>query len=70
MRWDRKTKRQLHLEPLQQCVQLAAGTICQLLSHLHPFSQSIMKGFNLFMGAQAPVVRMYEEFKNGIQQHP
>lgn len=45
-----KRRRQLHLEPLQECFQLAAVPFCQLLSHLHLFSQSIMKHCNLFMG--------------------
>lgn len=42
-------KLQLHLEALQECFQLATVLLCQLLSHLHLFSQSIMKYCNLFM---------------------
>lgn len=43
-------KKKLHLEPLQECFQLATVPFCQLLSHLQLFPQSIMKHCNLFMG--------------------
>lgn len=49
----------MYLEPLQQCFQLAAVTFCQLLSRLHLFSESIMRGVTY---SWAPVERIYQEF--------
>lgn len=46
----KKRRWHLHLEVLPEWFQLAAVLFCQLLSHLHLFSQSIMKHCNLFMG--------------------
>lgn len=48
-----------YLEPLQQCFQLAAVTFCQLLSRLHLFPESIMRGVTY---SWAPVERIYQEF--------
>lgn len=47
------------MEPLQQCFQLAAVTFCQLLSRLHLFPESIMRGVTY---SWAPVERIYQEF--------